>query len=465
LTTITPRIFQSNGIFKLREKILFGKKRIILMAPTGAGKGFIMAMLTQMGLSKGSDVLTVLYGSDLIRQTEKNYKRYYNIDSQIIMGSVKSPPEKTKIASISTLHRRNLPDADFIIVDECHQSKSPTYRKIFEHYQDKIIIGLSATPFNNLDNFEDCIVLATVKELIALKFLVQPKHFAPKTKVNTDGLKIVKGEWEDKDLEREALKITGDAIAEWKLRAHNRQTVVFCVNVNHSLEMAKAFNDEGIKAVHIDGETPAEIRDQAIDDIKSGAIQVICNVMVFSTGIDCPEIACVVMLRPTHSEILYCQQIGRGLRPAPNKKDCIVIDHANNVSRFGLSTDDRLPVITAPEKKKSSKKLGEVEIKIWVCTFCYCTNYIKDTHCMECKEARPVKEKKLTTEDGELQEITESKKKNTKIFLGDVMPFGKHRGTAFEFLPYQYIEWGSSNLDNKDGLQMRFKVELQRRNA
>lgn len=461
MTTIKPRPYQVNGILSLRQKLLQGKKRIILMCPTGGGKGLIMAMIAEMGLKKGSKLLTVLYGSDLIRQTDKNYQRYFDIESKIIMGGIKQPDQNSIIASISTLHRRELPDVDFVIVDECHQSKSDSYKKIFEKYKDKIIIGLSATPINHLTNFEDYVVLATVKELIKAEHLVQPRHFAPRSKVNTDGLKKVKGEWQDSDLEREEMKIVGDIVHEWIERATNRPTIAFSSTVKSSMFLREQFLLYKIPSYHIDGSTPAEKRDQAIRLFKRGKIKVITNVNVFSTGIDVPEISCVIMARPTNSEILYIQQGGRGLRPAHNKKDCIIIDHANNVSRFGLLTDERCPVLT--EKDKSKKNQGDVAlIKTWVCELCLCTNTASDQKCINCGALKPEKEKKVKHVDGDLEEITESNKRK-KIFLADTMPFGKHKGTAFELLPYSYLLWAEKNLDNRIGLQERMKLEVARR--
>ena len=465
MSTITPRAYQVNGILKLREKIIYDKKkRIILMCPTGGGKGLIMAMLADMALKKGSKLLTILYGSDLILQTEANYKRYYNIDSQIVMADYKSEPSNSIIASISTLHRRDLPDADFLIIDECHQSKSPTYKKIFDHYSDKIIIGFSATPFNYLDNFEDCIVLASVQELIDLGYLVKPRHFKPKrATINTQGLAIVKGEWQDQDLEREALKITGDIIGEWLDRAKDRPTVIFCVNVSHSLEVCRAFNEAGIPAMHIDGETPTEIRNETINKLKSGEIKIITNVNVFSTGIDVPSISCVGLARPTHSEILYVQQIGRGLRPAPDKSDCIIIDYADNYSRHDLATIDRQPVITPKEKKKKSKD-DIKEIKVWLCPLCFYTNPHNATACEDCENPKPIKITEVKQSSGELEEITAPlKTKKRKLYLGNVMPFGKYNGTAFENLPYSYLEWASANLsDDSRGVRHRLELELER---
>lgn len=458
---IKLRPYQSVAIFKLKEKLHAGKKHMLIMSATGSGKTAMMSTIVDMAIKKGSKVLTVMYGADLVRQTAKVYKKYYNTNSKIIMGAIKSNDEQSIIASISTLNKRNLPDVDVVLVDEAHNK----YDKIISHYQDKIIIAFSATPFVNCHYYEDYIIVASIKDLISDGHLVQPRHFAPRKLIDVSNVKISMGDYNEDQLELEALKITGDIINEWLVRAKDRPTIAFCVNIKHSIELANAFNSHGIASLHLDASASPTERDDALLKLKNGEIKILTNVMIFTTGIDLPEISCVIHARPTKSEVLYIQSCGRALRPAPNKNDCIIIDHANNVDRFGLLTDDREPNILPPEKKVKKDKTGEVEIKIWVCTFCYCTNSAKDTHCMECKEARPVKEKKLTTEDGELQEITESKKKNTKIFLGDVMPFGKHRGTAFEFLPYQYIEWGSSNLDNKDGLQMRFKVELQRRNA
>lgn len=459
VTTITPRPFQEKGIVELRKKISEGKKRVILMAPTGAGKGFIMAMLVNLGLAKESDVLTILYGQDLIVQTSNNYYRYYKINSKVIMGGVKSPWQKSTIASISTLSRRALPPADFIIIDECHQSNSSSYKKIFEHYHDKIIIGLSATPINHLTNFEDYIILETVQGLIDLGFLVRPIHFRPKKLINTSGVSISKGEWDDNQLADEALKVTGDIIQEWIDRAKGRATVMFCVNVKHSIELAQSFNQAGIKALHIDSDTPLEERTQAINDLKCGRLDIITNVNIFSTGIDCPIISCIGMARPTHSEILYVQQGGRGLRTCDGKDDCIIIDYSDNVSRFGLLTDDREPNIK-PKDKAKKKESGEAEIKVWTCLNCYCCNRANVLICEDCKTPKPVKVATVKECEGELEEVTLSPKRKN-LFVADVITFGKYKGKQYSELPFSFIQWGLQNLD--EPIRIKLREELKKR--
>lgn len=466
---VSLRPYQVNGIFKLKEKIAFDKKkRIILYCPTGGGKGLVMAELVRMALSKGSKPLTILYGSDLILQTQENYKRYYNIESQVIMGSKKSDVQDSKIASISTLTNRNLPDADFIIIDECHQTNSPSYKKIFEHYKDKIIIGLSATPFNELQHFEDYVKLASVQELVDMGFLVKPRLFkAKRATVNTDGLRVVRGDFIDDELEREASKITGDVVQEWIDKGGpNRPTVMFCVNVKHSLEVCQAFNDAGFRFVHIDGTMTNEERSRAIKDLSSGLIHGITNVMVFATGVDCPIISCVGLIRPTHSTILFIQTIGRGLRPYLNKTDCIILDYANNWTRHGLPNEDR-EVSIVPEKKKRTKQDGVKSLSLWLCEKCYYPNTSSVKICEDCGTEKKIQERKIKTEDGELEEITGPLPKinsKRKLYMGHFMPHGKHEGARFDQLPYSYLQYMSANMDeDKRGVKHRLEEELRLR--
>jgi superfamily II DNA or RNA helicase len=137
-------------------------------------------------------------------------------------------------------------------------------------------------------------------------------------------------------------KITGDIVKHWKSNARNHKTIVFASSVAHSKNIVEAFIATGISARHLDATTSASERDQTLADWRAGEFHVLSNIGLFVEGLDVPDASCCVLARPTKSVTIYLQAIGRIMRPAPNKTECIILDHA------GLTYEHNL--VDAPRK-------------------------------------------------------------------------------------------------------------------
>jgi superfamily II DNA or RNA helicase len=133
--------------------------------------------------------------------------------------------------------------------------------------------------------------------------------------------------------------LVGDVVSNWHRFGERRKTLVFCVDVAHSVHVKNEFVNSGVRAEHIDGSTPKPDRDAALARLASGEIELITNCMVLTEGFDSPSVACVVLARPTKQLGLFRQMAGRGLRPAPGKNNLILIDHSGAVYRHGLLED------------------------------------------------------------------------------------------------------------------------------
>lgn len=133
--------------------------------------------------------------------------------------------------------------------------------------------------------------------------------------------------------------LVGDIISHWHKLAQRRRTLVFCVDVAHSLHVKDEFIKSGVRAEHLDGATPKIERDAILERLEAGETEVICNCMVLTEGVDLPAIGCIVLGRPTKQIGLFRQMAGRGLRPAPGKTNLILIDHSGAVYRHGLLED------------------------------------------------------------------------------------------------------------------------------
>jgi DNA repair protein RadD len=216
-----------------------------------------------------------------------------------------------------------------VIVDEAHQM----YKEIFRWMKDcppVLFIGLSATPWaRGLGKYYDhLIVAATTADLIRDGYLSPSKAFAP-SEPDLSNVRTIRGDFDEEGL-AEAMDrpaITGDIVETWHKLGEGRPTFCFCVNRRHAQHVSERFVEAGVAAGYMDGETPREERKAIFDKLRSGEIPIICNVGVLTTGVDIPIVSCLIDAKPTRSRGLFVQTIGRGLRQAEGKKDCLILDH------------------------------------------------------------------------------------------------------------------------------------------
>jgi DNA repair protein RadD len=180
----------------------------------------------------------------------------------------------------------------------------------------------------------------SVRELIDLGFLVESRVYAP-SQPDLDGVKVDRGDYNETQLaERmDTQRLVGDIIEHYLRLGRPRRAVVFATGVQHSKHLCDEFRRAGVLAEHIDGTTPTDERDQILARLAAGSVDVVCNAMVLTEGWDCPEVSCLILARPTRSIGLFRQMIGRGLRTAPGKSDCLIFDHAGATFQHGFADD------------------------------------------------------------------------------------------------------------------------------
>src|SRR5262249_7980315 len=140
-------------------------------------------------------------------------------------------------------------------------------------------------------------------------------------------------------------------------------TIVYAVSIAHAVALAEAFRREGVAAEHVDANTPAPIRADTFKRFRAGTTQILTNCFLAAYGFDVPPVAAIVLARPTRSLMLYLQMLGRGLRIAPDKRDCIVLDHSGAVHRFGFATEERVwtlrgttALVPSPVRKRAARE-------------------------------------------------------------------------------------------------------------
>lgn len=339
------RDYQTQAIQNVRGKLKAGLKRVILQMPTGSGKTATAAAVIESALGKGRRVIFTVPAISLITQTIESFRRDGIIDIGVMQGQheLTDADQPVQICSVQTLARRQIPEADLVVVDEAH-IVFDLYSRWFNHddWKDTPIIGLSATPWTKglAKLWDDLVIGATTQDMIDKGHLCSFRVFAPSTP-DLSGIKTVAGDYDlgglDKAMNKTA--IIADIVQTWIERGENRPTLCFCVNRAHAANVCDAFNRAGISAAYVDGETPLDERDDLAQDFKKGVYKIICNVGVMTTGVDLPFVSCLILARPTKSEMLFVQIIGRGLRPAEGKTDCLILDHSDTTARLGFVTD------------------------------------------------------------------------------------------------------------------------------
>jgi superfamily II DNA or RNA helicase len=395
------RPYQEDAIARIDQTIRGGARRVLVVAPTGAGKTVLAARLVLDALASGKRVLFLAHRRELIHQA---YARFQDAgipesDLGIVMAGDprRRPPARVQIASVDTLRSRasaagrgatgasSLPRADVMIVDECHRVMSPTYKALCKHYASAVQIGLSATPYRSdgqgLGNAYDALVhVASIRELIAQGFLVEPLVVSTHVP-SLAGVRVRGGDYVESDLVRVMDKdaLIGDIVEHWKRYGGNQRTVAFAVSVNHSRRIVERFAADGIPAEHLDGATPVAQRDAILARLERGETRVVSNVGVLCEGWDMPSVKTLILARPTKSTGLYLQQAGRILRPW-NSVPATILDHAGCWLAHGLPDDERevaLGMGRGTVKPKSERRPRR-------CLKCMAVARQTDTKCRVC---------------------------------------------------------------------------------
>lgn len=462
---ISLRDYQEDMIGGTR-RALKSVRRVLLQAPTGAGKTVLASFMISQTAARGDSAWFICHRAELVEGTSKTFTKFgirHGIIAAGITGNLREP---VQICSIDTLKGRlaTLKTPRIAIIDEAHHSGAAGWMKVIQWLTDNgaLIIGLSATPERldgrGLDDlFDDLVPGPQPGWLIDNGHLAPYRVFAPHIP-DMKGVRKQMGDFSKKDnAERmDRPKLTGDIIAHWRRYAEGVRTVAFAVNVAHSQHLAESFTLAGIPAAHLDGGTPKAERKRIIEAYADGSIQVLTNVDLFGEGFDLSSIAqrdvtidAVIQARPTQSLSLHLQQVGRALRPAPGKI-AIILDHAGNAMSHGLPDDDREWSLDGKQSRKKAAN-DNAPPPPMICNSVAlhrrkgegCFNAIRvplPTHCPHCGSelegrgtAKPVE-----VGDGELRELTDADKAQLRAkrnieqaeakTLGELVALGQRRG-------------------------------------
>jgi superfamily II DNA or RNA helicase len=388
------RPYQETCLSQIKGRYLAGISRQLVSMATGTGKSIVFASLpSYLGLS--GKILILSHRKELIEQTIQHMRRHLPQDTVgLEMANQQSDPSsRVVVASVQTIGRSgsrvrkfNANEFDAIIVDEAHHSIASSYKRVITHFgvskfrekqavsqgggarkskrelsereTSRLLIGFTATP-NRGDGiglgkvYDEIVYSYSILDGIRDGWLVDLRGYRVTTREGLDQVSVRAGDFAPNELARAVnVKERNELIVQsWLKLGEDRQSIVFCVDVSHAKSLAQVFTAKGIPCESIWASDPE--RRKKLQAHQDGKIKVLTNVGILTEGYDDWRVACVVMARPTQSELLYTQMIGRGTRiqselgnlhevNRPNldieKRDAIVIDIVDNTRKHRLIT-------------------------------------------------------------------------------------------------------------------------------
>lgn len=447
---IVLRDYQAADVEGIRDAFRQRHRSVLYVLPTGGGKTVVLSHIAELSARKGSSIMIVAHRRELIRQASAAL-RGFGIPHGIIAPGAPETADGVQVAMVGSLasRLRRRPDAyraDVLIIDEAHHATPGSqWGQVAEHFHDARLLGVTATP-RRLDGrglgvaaggfFEHMHCGPSVSDLIQRGHLVRPVTYGPKQPIDLSSVKVVCGDFSISQLEGavDTPTITGDAIVEYRRHLHRQPAIAFCVSVAHAVHVAEEFQSAGYRAAMLSGDTEPASRERMIADLGAGELDVLTACDVISEGTDIPRVAGVIQLRPTKSESLYLQQVGRGLRPYPGKHACIVLDHAGNIWQHGSIVDDRDWSLEGKPRRKRGDTAPADDIR--QCPECYTIYPASADECPECGH-RPPNAGRAPPQEvaGDLREIDTaalSRRKDAERAaaktLDDLIAIGKQRG-------------------------------------
>lgn len=365
------RDYQVQAVDACARELKHEKTALVVLA-TGAGKSFVAAEIARRFIKRNptARVLILCFVQEILESNDEACKAFH-LDSGIYCAGLGKRESSRQVVHASRDSLGVKPtacgDFDMIIIDEAHlisEDKKSRYRKIIDTIEHTYLLGLTATPFR-LDGGKIygrrklfpriCYEIGT-DDLVKRGFLVPYVYPKLPQLIDTSEIKIVKGEFDPKAVERVVTdtQIIKASLETWALHAKDRRcTLFFCHSLEHARRCIAAFtNLYGLPCAYLDGETRKDVRAAIVADMRAGKLRALFQVGTMTTGTNIPIIDCVMWLRPTASPVLFVQGSGRGSRLSPSKRDCLIIDVVGNLDRFKCLSN---PVINPTGKSQAEE--------------------------------------------------------------------------------------------------------------
>lgn len=343
-----------------------GHKKTLLVLPTGTGKTIVFAKITEECVQNGGRVLILAHRGELLEQAadklekatglkcsvEKAEQSSLNSWYRVTVGSVQSLMREKRLAQFSPNHFST------IIIDEAHHCISDSYQRVLEHFDTANVLGVTATPdrgdMKNLGQyFESLAYEYTLPAAIRDGYLSPIKALTVPLTLDLSTVSIQAGDFKAAEIGTALDPYLEQIAAEMEKYCKDRKTVVFLPLIKTSQKFKDLLNRHGFNAAEVNGNS--DNRTEILKDFENGKYNVLCNSMLLTEGWDCPNVDCVVVLRPTKIRSLYCQMVGRGTRLAPDKDHLLLLDFLWHTERHELCH----PANLICENSETAKQMTE----------------------------------------------------------------------------------------------------------
>jgi len=357
--TLELRPYQQECLECLKRRYREGKRRVLVSLPTGTGKTVIFAHFPRYFRMK-KRLLVLAHREELLQQAKDKFDTVApHAQAQIEQAGLRaSAQSQVVVASVPTLGRKGSPrlarldpqDFYLVVVDEAHHAVAKTYRRIFDHFglfspdTPRMLVGFTATPGRGDGKglgqvFEEIAYKSSLEQMIQAGYLCQVSGWRVASGVDLDGVKVRAGDFVESQLSQAVDVAPRNAllVRAYRELAPGRRAIVFCVDVQHTHDVARAFSEAGVQAEAVWGAMPKPDRREVLRRFAAGEIDVVTNCQVLTEGFDEPRVDCIIMARPTKSRLLYAQMVGRGTRLHEDKSDLLVVDVADNTNKHSLA--------------------------------------------------------------------------------------------------------------------------------
>lgn len=354
------RPYQREAIDAVRRDWRDGHRAVLGTAATGLGKTQIMLGLITEELAAGGRALILSHRQELVFQPLQRLAEFWpewKRRAGAVMAEYDECDRTIVSATVQTLCSEKRLERllwagpiTHLVIDEAHHSIADSYVAVYERLLQAnprmLALGLTATPIRadgkglrqifSRESFH-----YDIRWAIQHGWLVPPRWLAISTGISLAGVQVRAGDFIGKQL-ADVFETANcfDLVTETHRKyADGRQAIAFTESVDGAYRLAEAFRRAGIRAEAADGTTNKEDRARLLEGYRAGQLDVLCNAQLFTEGVDLPACSCLHMVRPTRSDGAYIQMVGRGLRLAPGKEDCLILDYcpaeARNICMLG----------------------------------------------------------------------------------------------------------------------------------
>jgi superfamily II DNA or RNA helicase len=392
---VQMRDYQNATIDGIRAAWEKGAKAPMIVLGTGAGKTLIAAeLMSRIHQDSGAKCLFLAQREELLEQTIQKIRLVSPMTRVgLVQGKSDELGREITVASVQTLAHKDKKRLSaliasgpykLLIVDECHHATTPSHEKVIDALREAnpglLICGMTATPGREdgvaLDRIFDVIAYEkNTIDLIRDGWLVPPKIFSQEIDVDFANVGTSGGDFVVTQLSKlmNTPHVRRAVVDAWRTKGQDRKSLVFSCDVEHAKALAQDFNDAGHPAASVDGKMKKSERRQVLSDFRTGKIKLLCSCVILTEGYDDPSAEGLVFARPTHSQTLAIQMLGRGLRLFPGKTECVVVDCVGNSEKHrpvqlatlvGFDPEKKFARSAGLGKEEEEEGLGEEEMVI-----------------------------------------------------------------------------------------------------